>query len=198
MLRVICVRTGDKFDKWYEDNLKYMIDTHSNLNYDEFVVIRDENYDGVFNKLQMFDRYRDGQNIYFDLDTIITGDCIHLLRKDFTVCLAWWRKVYHTPLNSSIMSWQGDRSDIFDLFNKDPEMFMMKYDKGMDQYLWENIDYKLFTKEDRYCSIQTVPDLSEEYSVYLFNQSHSLILQPGWHDTFCIPTPKPEQEFQLS
>ena len=26
MLRVICVRTGDKFDSWYEDNLKYKSD----------------------------------------------------------------------------------------------------------------------------------------------------------------------------
>jgi hypothetical protein len=191
MLRVICVRTGDKFDSWYEDNLKHMIDTHSNLDYDEFVVIRDENYDGVFNKLQMFDRYRDGQNIYFDLDTIITDDCNHLLRKDFTVCLAWWRKVYHTPLNSSIMSWEGDRSDIFELFDNDPEMFMMKYDKGMDQYLYENIKYKLYTEEDRYCSIQTIPDYNKDYSVYLFNQSHTMMLQPGWHCTYCTPAPKP-------
>ena len=191
MLRVICVRTGDKFDSWYEENLKYMIDTHSNLKYDEFEVIRDENYDGVFNKLQMFDRYRDGQNIYFDLDTIITGDCNHLLRKEFHVCLAWWRKVYHTPLNSSIMSWCGDQSHIFQTFDYDPEYFMMKYNKGIDQYLFENISYKLFTEEDGYCSIQTVPDYDKKYSVYLFNQNHSLILDSGWHDTFCTTTPKP-------
>ena len=191
MLRVICVRTGDKFDSWYEDNLKHMIDTYSGLDYDEFVVIRDENYDGVFNKLQMFDRYRDGQNIYFDLDQIITGDCNHLLKKDFTVCLAWWRKMYHTPLNSSIMSWEGDRSDIFKLFDADPEMYMMKYDKGMDQYLYENIRYRLYTQEDGYCSIQTIPDKIKEYFVYLFNQNHQQMLQPGWHRTFCIPTPKP-------
>ena len=57
-MRIICVRTGNKFDKWYEDNLKYMVDKYSNLEYDEFVVIRDEEYEGVFNKLQMFDRYR--------------------------------------------------------------------------------------------------------------------------------------------
>ena len=48
-----------------------MIDTYSGLKYDEFVVIRNDEYEGVFNKLQMFDLYRDGQNIYFDLDVII-------------------------------------------------------------------------------------------------------------------------------
>ena len=71
-MRIICVRTGNKFDQWYEDNLKYMIDKFSGLQYDEFVVISDDEYEGVFNKLLMFDRYRTGQNLYFDLDVIIT------------------------------------------------------------------------------------------------------------------------------
>ena len=35
-MRIICVNTGDKFDQWYTDNLKYMIDNYSNLNYDKF------------------------------------------------------------------------------------------------------------------------------------------------------------------
>ena len=51
-LRVICVRTGDKFDQWYEDNYKYMIDKYSGLEYDDYVVIRDDVYDdeyGCFN-----------------------------------------------------------------------------------------------------------------------------------------------------
>ena len=73
-MRVICVRTGDKFDSWYEENLKHMIDTYSNLNYSSFEIIRDDVYEGVYNKLLMFDRYRDGQNIYFDLDVLIKGD----------------------------------------------------------------------------------------------------------------------------
>ena len=82
-MRIICVRTGNKFDQWYEDNLKYMIDKFSGLQYDEFVVISDDEYEGVFNKLLMFDRYRTGQNLYFDLDVIITKDCNHFLKKDF-------------------------------------------------------------------------------------------------------------------
>ena len=61
-IRVICVRTGDKFDQWYEDNYKYMIDKYSGLKYDEYVVINDNVYEddyGCFNKLLMFDRYRE-------------------------------------------------------------------------------------------------------------------------------------------
>ena len=57
-LRIIAVNTGVKFGEWYVDNLKYMIDTYSGLNYDSFEVIRDENYYSWFNKLQMFDRFK--------------------------------------------------------------------------------------------------------------------------------------------
>lgn len=186
MLRVICVRTGDKFDQWYEDNLKHMIDTYSGLKYDAFEVIRDDEYEGVFNKLQMFDRYRDGQNIYFDLDVLIKGDCNHFLRKDFTLCHAWWREAYHTPLNSSIMSWQGDQSHIFEFFDADPEYYMFKYDKGMDQLLYENVEYKTFNEADSYCSYQTITD-QQPYSVYLFNQMYQEMKVTGWHHKFLLP-----------
>ena len=85
-IRVICVRTGDKFDQWYEDNYKYMIDKYSGLKYDEYVVINDNVYEddyGCFNKLLMFDRYREEhyRNIYFDIDVIIKGDCNKFLTR---------------------------------------------------------------------------------------------------------------------
>ena len=75
MLRVIAVNTCTKYSQWYVNNLKHMIDTYSNLNYNKFEVITKDEYDGVFNKLQMFDMFRDGQNIYFDLDVCILKDC---------------------------------------------------------------------------------------------------------------------------
>ena len=188
-MRVICVRTGDKFDRWYEDNLKYMVDTYSGLEYTEFVVIHKDVYDGVFNKLQMFDLFRDGQNIYFDLDVIIKGDCNNFLRKDLTVCHAWWRDVWHTPLNSSIISWEGDRSDVFKFFIEDPEYYMLKYNLGIDQLLYENIDVKRYNQSDGYCSYQTITT-QEDYNVYLFNQRYLSMLQPGWHERFCMPLPQ--------
>ena len=42
-----------------------MIDQYSNLKYDKFEVIHTQLYEGVFDKLQMFDKFRDGQNIFF-------------------------------------------------------------------------------------------------------------------------------------
>ena len=102
-MRIICVNTGTKFESWYVDNLKHMIDKFSNLKYDKFEVITKVVYGGVYDKLQMFDLFKDGQNLYFDLDVVITGDCNKFLKKEFTLCRAWWRKPFHTPLNSSIM-----------------------------------------------------------------------------------------------
>ena len=46
MLRVIIVNTGNKFSNWYTDNLKYMIDKYSNLNYDKLEIIDEEIYWG--------------------------------------------------------------------------------------------------------------------------------------------------------
>tara|TARA_B100001564_G_scaffold301624_1_gene269026 strand:+ start:1697 stop:1927 length:231 start_codon:yes stop_codon:yes gene_type:complete len=70
-MRLICCNTGERFGQWYVDNLKHMIDTYSGLKYDSFEVITEELYEGVFNKLQMFDKFRDGENLYFDLDIVI-------------------------------------------------------------------------------------------------------------------------------
>lgn len=182
-MRVICVNTGDKYDQWYTDNLKHMIDTYSQLKYDSFEVITEEIYGGVYDKLQMFDKFRDGQNIYFDLDVLIKADCNQFLKKDLTVCHAWWRKAFHTPLNSSIISWQGDRSRIFKFWNDDWINMMRKYYLGIDQYLYEVYRPKIFT--EGFCSFQTITD-EKDYNVYLFNQTHEHMKSPGWWSKYFL------------
>ena len=178
-MRLICVNTGDKFGQWYVDNLKHMIDTYSGLTYDEFVCITDEKHKGVFNKLQMFDRYRDGENLYFDLDICIYNKVPNLIRKDLTVLYAWWREKFHTSLNSSIISWTGDQSHIYDTFKKDPIMWQEKYTKGMDQMLDEN--FKVNTYEKVCYSVQEkdYEPKDEKYSIVLFNQ-RQFYMEEGW------------------
>ena len=58
-----------------------MIDNFSGLEYDTFEVLTESKYGGVYDKLQMFDKFRTGQNLYFDLDVVITGDCNKFLKK---------------------------------------------------------------------------------------------------------------------
>ena len=166
-----------------------MLDNYSGLDYNEFVCIRDDIYDderGVFNKLQMFDLFRDGQNIYFDLDVLIKGDCNHFLRDDFTLCHAHWREPFHTPLNSSIVSWKGDASHVTNKFHQDEERCLLYYRRGIDQYIYENVSYKTYTKEDKYVSYQTVLD-ETDVSVYLFNQRYEHMKNKSWYTKYMLP-----------
>ena len=83
----------------------------------------------------MFEKFTDDQNIYFDLDVLIKGDCNHLLRKEFTLCSPGG-PAYHTPLNSSIMSWQGDCSWIHDKFMEQMDYYLLKYRRyGTNLYM---------------------------------------------------------------
>ena len=178
-MRIICVNTGDKFGTWYVKNLKHMIDTYSGLKYDEFVVISSENHKGVFNKLQMFNIYRDGENLYFDLDICIYNKVPNLIRKDLHVLHAWWRNRDHTSFNSSIISWTGDQSHIYKTFIKKPKMYQEKYNKGIDQMLEENFNVKTYNKVCYSIKENEYEDKDKNYSIMLFNQRHFL-MEPGW------------------
>ena len=189
--RIIVVNTGTKYSEWYVNNIKHMIDTYSNLEYDEFVVIKENKYDlQVANKLIMFDKFRTGTNIYFDLDVIIKGDCNRFLSNSLKVCWAWWRDAWHTPLNSSIISWTGDRSDVFKLWDQNPDYYQLKYYLGIDQYFHEMIRPNLNFHWYGYCSYQTEFRDLPEYPVVLMNQNHQKMLQPGWWQEYLLHEPQ--------
>ena len=178
-MRIICVNTGNKFGQWYVDNLKHMIDNYSGLKYDSFEVIEEEKYKGVFNKLQMFDKFRDGENLYFDLDICIYNKVPNLIRKNLTVLHAWWRDRAHTSFNSSIISWTGDQSHIYNTFKKDVNMWQEKYNKGIDQMLEENFEVANYDKICYSIKGNEYNKKDDNYSIMLFNQSQYLML-PGW------------------
>jgi hypothetical protein len=181
-MRLIYVCTGTKFDPWYVDNLDHMINKYSGLQYDERVVITEEKFEGVFNKLQMFDLYRDGQNLYFDLDVIIKGPLPNLIRQNLTVLHAWWREPAHTPLNSSIISWTGDCSHVYNTFIENSDYFQVKYNRGMDQFIYENCDYEVY---DKVCySYRYDAKNNPDYNICLFNQRKDQMLESGWWDEF--------------
>ena len=89
----------------------------------------------------MFEQCRkeDENYVYFDLDVVIK-DTIDVVRDDFTLLYAWWRPPYHTPLNSSVMAWKGDRMDI--AFGMD----RTRYSKGIDEYLYQQVDFRIFDR----------------------------------------------------
>ena len=185
MLNIICVCTGDKYHPIYIDNLKYMIDKFSALEYDTFNVVSEDRHEGVFNKLQIFERFTKDFNIYFDLDVIIRNDCARFLSDTLSVINAWWRPAYHTPINSSIISWYDYKSFIYKHFMEQPDYYMVKYHKGIDQYLHENHEYVTFSNNG-VCSYQTITD-EQEYNVYLFNQRYKSMQNPGWYSKYLLP-----------
>ena len=183
-MRIICVCTGSKFDYWYVDNLRHMIDNFSGLEYDAFEVLTESKYGGVYDKLQMFDRFRTGQNLYFDLDVVITGDCNKFLAENLTVCKAYWGEDYHSPINSSIISWRGDQSHVFKLFDENPDRFKRMYYRGIDQYIHKNFKYNMFY--EGFCSYKEVKKYDKQYQVYIFNQNYEVMRWKSWCQKFLL------------
>jgi len=177
-MRIICCRFGNKFTQWHVDNLKHMIDEYSGLKYDSFEVIEKDLYGNWFNKFQMYDKFRDGENLYFDLDVIIYDKLgTQLIRKDFTLLDdTWWREPAHTPLNSSVVSWTGDVSHIWKKFKSNDEYYLKKYNKGSDEFYYKEIKYKTYNKICPKFNMER-PDLN--YSMCTLGQLHH-IMEEGW------------------
>tara|TARA_B000000477_G_scaffold124578_1_gene132824 strand:- start:4778 stop:5344 length:567 start_codon:yes stop_codon:yes gene_type:complete len=177
MRRIIACRFGDKFTQWHVDNLRHMIDTYSGIQYDQFEVIETDLYGNWYNKFQMYDKFRDGENLYFDLDMIIYGRLPNLFRKNFTLLDdKWWREPAHTPLNSSIVSWTGDVSHIWEKFWPYADMYMEKYNKGSDEWYYKEIEYDIY---DPVCPKFKVEGCDPYFNVCTLGQMHH-IMEEGW------------------
>ena len=144
VMEIVLLNTLPEYgeSKWVK-NIEHML-KNVNQQYNKIHVIDDIVFGGVYDKLRIFDLFREGQYIYLDLDIVITEQIENLCRKDFTLLHAWWRPQYHTPLNSSIMSWSGDHSYIYDKFIEDPEYYMLKYNKGIDEFIWKEIPHQTY------------------------------------------------------
>ena len=178
-MRIICCRFGKKFTDWHVKNLKHMIDTYSGLSYNSFEVIENDLYGNWYNKLQMYDKFRDGENLYFDLDMIIYDKLSNLIRNNFTLLNdTWWREPAHTPLNSSIVSWTGDVSHIWNKFKLNEQHYLNTYNKGSDEFYFKEIEYNTY---DNICpSIKDyVYKKPENFSIVTLGQMHH-VLEKGW------------------
>ena len=187
-MRIICCRFGTKFTDWHVSNLKHMIDNYSGLSYDSFEVIENDIYGNWYNKLQMYDKFRDGENLYFDLDIVIHNKLPNLIRKNFTLLNdSWWREPAHTPLNSSIVSWTGDVSHIWDKFKSNEKEYLEKYNKGSDEFYFKEIQYETYSK-----ICPSIKDYLYEkphnYSIVTLGQMHHLMEKgwSGWYSKYFI------------
>lgn len=171
---ILYVCTGTKYSQWWVENLKYMLRHHVHL---KFQGITEGNGD-VFDKLLLFKYFKDKEHyLYFDLDVVIKGYIYSLFRKHFTLLNAWWRHEAHTPLNSSIMAWYGDRSYIYNRFHKQEDYYRLIYNRGIDEYLFKHSSYRTYNKV---CWSWQFNNKELNYPVCLFNQSYSHMLQEEW------------------
>ena len=189
-MRIICCRFGDKFNNWHVKNLKHMIDNYSGLKYDEFVIVSSDLYGNWYNKLQMYDIYKDGQNLYFDLDVVIFGELKNMVKQNFTLLDdSWWREPAHTPLNSSIVSWTGDVSYIWKKFKSNEDYYLKRYNKGSDEFYYhEIVNYETYPqicpsiKDHMY-------DRPTQYNICTLGQMHHILEEgwTGWYSNYFLP-----------
>ena len=59
MVNLVLVRSGNKYDDWYEHNIVHML--KDNLDYNELIVIKDGE-GSVYDKLKMFKLCNDDEN----------------------------------------------------------------------------------------------------------------------------------------
>ena len=162
---VICLKWGDKFNHEHVNRLYNMVCknldgdfnficyTENSNNIDSRIIIRPlANYDleKWWWKLTLFEHATKNITLFLDLDVVIQNNITHL--KNYCVenmlCLikAYWKSYeleeFDTNLNSSVMIWKGDYTDIWNKFIKDQDYYMLKYN-GIDGYLDHNQHEKL-------------------------------------------------------
>lgn len=148
MIAVCCVCWGKKFNLDYVYNLKAAVERNTTVEH-KFVVYSDRiiegvetkllrpGYSGWWNKLQLFDPANKPADrmIYFDLDTIITGNIDWLLEdkswfmgiEDVGSVNAWQPHLKNV-LQSGVMSW--DFNPVSFIWSE----FIMRYDGIVDSF----------------------------------------------------------------
>lgn len=188
--RIIVVCTGTKYSEWFVQNMMYMIDRYGIFHIDEFRVIRDEQFETSMNKIQMFNLFRSGWNLYFDLDVVIRDYLDEsIFRKNFTVLNSLWRPRFNAPINSSVMSWYGDMSYIYETYIQKKEYHQLKYGPNDDIFLAENFSYELYPSDLCYSYKWDVGHTDNpNYKICLFNQCKDIMEQNnGWWNKYTLP-----------
>lgn len=164
---VVCLKWGDKFNYEHVNRLYKMVCknldcdfnficyTENSNDIDSNIIIRPlPNYDleKWWWKLTLFEHIAENITLFLDLDVVIQKNITHLKKYcvENKLCLikSYWkpydvaRKTFDTKLNSSIMLWKNDCTNIWNKFYKDQDYYMLKYN-GIDGYLEYNQNKKL-------------------------------------------------------
>jgi hypothetical protein len=164
-MNIVCLKWGDKFShehvnrlyrmvcKNFHDDFNFICHTENANGIDRNIIIQplpDYDLENWWWKLTLFEHPTKTPTMFLDLDVVIQNDITHF--KDYCVedmlCLikAYWKPydiaALDTNLNSSIMIWSGDCTDLWVKFEKDLDYYMVKYN-GIDSYLDHDQNEKL-------------------------------------------------------
>ena len=154
-------------------------------------------------KLVLFQKPTDEVNIFFDLDNVIQKDITHY--KDFAeqdklmMIKAYWKPwledippivkgQFDMNLNSSVMVWKGDLTDIWNTFYDNIDYWLFKY-RGIDSYL--NFDHaeklNFFPRGEIYSRAYGVDENDYWYTPgshgpekHYYSEEHNICIFNGW------------------
>ena len=160
---VVCLKYGDKFSHEHVNRLYRMIQKNLKKDFtftcytenaneiNDDVIIKplpNYNLDKWWWKLTLFKYPTKKPTLFLDLDVVIQNDITHL--EDYIVedmlCTVkcYWKPhvkniaeppYFDMNLNSSVMLWKGDLTNVWNTFYKDSDYYMVKYN-GIDSFLF--------------------------------------------------------------
>lgn len=153
-MKVVCVlKSGGEFGPKHVSVLREMCQQW--LPKHEFVCLTDipERVDclaiplvstdrGWWAKMELFRVFREGEVLFFDLDTIIRGSCTRLLdavhELPFVVLRDFYRGVNdREAIGSAFMWWKGDQSWLWDAWNERDRSLVFRSDQEFIEYAFE-------------------------------------------------------------
>lgn len=145
MTNVVCVlRSGGEYTPWHVARLARQVVEHGGPRITCFTDLVGEvigassfldraislahGWPGWWSKMEMF--RLPGPALYLDLDVTVCGPLDELLATaactDFVACANFWVRDPHA-MNSSVMAWSGDQTDLHDAFASDPAAWQAAY-----------------------------------------------------------------------
>lgn len=158
MLTVYSVLWGDKYPPDYVYRLKAMIEGNLTVPF-FFACVTDQDLEGIhcikpicdyqgwWQKLSLFE-IADGPSLYFDLDTVITGNIDYLAEyaNHVLAAPANWGQSGHGGIQSSVLAWNGTLKEPYRVFD---------YEKDSKR-LWGDQEFLTELYGDRYTKLPHV------------------------------------------
>ena len=214
-MQIICLKWGDKFNhehvnrlykmvcKNYKDKFNFICYTENSSHINKNIEIRNldlsDDLEKWWWKLTLFKEAAHEPTMFLDLDVVIQNDITHY--KDYCTenkirtIKAWWKPHardllpiepgFNMDLNSSVIIWKGDFTNIWNHFYQNADYYMCKY-MGIDSYSYFNHNHLLeyFPKKEIYSRLHGMDEnnywnygqrsrnlfFDKDYNICIFNK----------------------------